>query len=157
MAIVAAPVVSSPKPSSSYGSIPFSKFTLTHSFKPRTRITTRTRTRRTSLTWLNPQPCAALVEATPPPPPPSSAAPPSPAPQPSSLRNGSVKVLALPGDRADDLQAEARAMARAANATVYSPQLVASRYGSQPFKVSFCFFQSLCLFANISFGYDWFL
>lgn len=44
-------------------------------------------------------------------------------------------MLALPENRADDIQAEARALARAANASVYSPQLVASKYGSQPFKV----------------------
>ena len=37
-------------------------------------------------------------------------------------------------DRAEDLQAEARAMARAAGATVYSPELLAARYGSRPFK-----------------------
>ncbi|KAJ3676497.1 hypothetical protein LUZ60_003909 [Juncus effusus] len=40
-----------------------------------------------------------------------------------------------PRDRAEDMQAEARAMARAANASVYSPEFLASRYGSQPFKV----------------------
>lgn len=38
-------------------------------------------------------------------------------------------------DRAHDIQAEARAMARAANASVYSPQLLASEFGSRPFKV----------------------
>ncbi|KAK7260159.1 hypothetical protein RIF29_25973 [Crotalaria pallida] len=100
------------------GSIPISK--LNPSFRTRTR---------TRLTWLNPQPRAALVEASPPPP------PPPPAAATSAPRNGSVKVLALPGDRANDLQAETRAMARAVNASVYSPQLVASKYGSQPFKV----------------------
>lgn len=86
--------------------------------------------RRTSLTtWLNQQPRAALFEATPPP---SSAASPSPEP----TRDGShIEILALPGDRADDIQAEARALTRATNASVYSPQLVASRYGSKPFKV----------------------
>ncbi|TKY63674.1 aarF domain-containing protein kinase [Spatholobus suberectus] len=95
------------------------------SFKTITRIRTRTRTRtRTRLTWLNPHPRGALVEATPP----SSAPSPSP-------RDGSFKVPALPENRADDLQAEARAMARAANASVYTPQLVASKYGSQPIKV----------------------
>lgn len=39
-------------------------------------------------------------------------------------------------DRAEDLQAEARAMVRAAGATVYSPELLAARYGSRPFKVA---------------------
>ncbi|KAK4600430.1 hypothetical protein RGQ29_010183 [Quercus rubra] len=38
-------------------------------------------------------------------------------------------------DRAEDIQAEARAMARAANATVYSPQLLALKYNSRPIKV----------------------
>ncbi|XP_023899971.1 protein ACTIVITY OF BC1 COMPLEX KINASE 3, chloroplastic [Quercus suber] len=38
-------------------------------------------------------------------------------------------------DRAKDIQAEARAMARAANATVYSPQLLALKYNSRPIKV----------------------
>ncbi|KAJ0077840.1 hypothetical protein Patl1_36859 [Pistacia atlantica] len=42
-------------------------------------------------------------------------------------------VLAL--DRAEDLQAEARAMARAANATVYSPENLAGKYSSRPIKV----------------------
>ncbi|KAL6563425.1 Protein ACTIVITY OF BC1 COMPLEX KINASE 3, chloroplastic [Orobanche gracilis] len=39
------------------------------------------------------------------------------------------------GDRADDLQAEAAAMVRAVNATVYSPELLAANYGSHPIKV----------------------
>ncbi|KAL0016670.1 hypothetical protein SO802_003739 [Lithocarpus litseifolius] len=38
-------------------------------------------------------------------------------------------------DRAKDIQAEARAMARAANATVYSPQLLTLKYNSRPIKV----------------------
>ncbi|KAK6145045.1 hypothetical protein DH2020_021865 [Rehmannia glutinosa] len=38
-------------------------------------------------------------------------------------------------DRADDMQAEAVAMARAANASVYSAELLAAKYGSRPFKV----------------------
>lgn len=38
-------------------------------------------------------------------------------------------------DRADDMQAEVTAMARAANASVYSPELLASTYGSRPIKV----------------------
>ena len=42
-------------------------------------------------------------------------------------------------DRAKDIQAEARAMARAANATVYSPQLLALKYNSRPIKVFFNF------------------
>ncbi|PKA51630.1 putative aarF domain-containing protein kinase [Apostasia shenzhenica] len=38
-------------------------------------------------------------------------------------------------DLAGDIQAEARAMARAANVSVYSPQVLAARYGSRPIKV----------------------
>ncbi|CAK9183421.1 unnamed protein product [Ilex paraguariensis] len=56
--------------------------------------------------------------------------------------NGSIPVLRPGGDssvpsfrdRADDMQAEARAMARAVNATVYSPELLFSKYGSRPIK-----------------------
>lgn len=33
------------------------------------------------------------------------------------------------------MQAEARAMARAANASVYSPQFLSIKYGSRPIKV----------------------
>ncbi|XP_022748411.1 protein ACTIVITY OF BC1 COMPLEX KINASE 3, chloroplastic-like isoform X2 [Durio zibethinus] len=50
--------------------------------------------------------------------------------------NGSqMAVQVLGGDRAEDLQAEARAMARAANASVYSPELLARKYGSRPVQV----------------------
>lgn len=38
-------------------------------------------------------------------------------------------------DRADDMQAEARAMARAANATVYSPEFLVAKYQARPIKV----------------------
>ncbi|XP_052188986.1 protein ACTIVITY OF BC1 COMPLEX KINASE 3, chloroplastic isoform X2 [Diospyros lotus] len=38
-------------------------------------------------------------------------------------------------DRTDDMQAEARAMARSANASVYSPELLANKYGARPIKV----------------------
>ncbi|XP_020573905.1 uncharacterized aarF domain-containing protein kinase At1g79600, chloroplastic [Phalaenopsis equestris] len=38
-------------------------------------------------------------------------------------------------DLAADIQAEARAMSRAVNASVYSPELLAARYGSRPIKV----------------------
>ncbi|XXG57536.1 hypothetical protein AAC387_Pa03g4668 [Persea americana] len=37
-------------------------------------------------------------------------------------------------DRANDMQAEARAMARAANASVYSPQFLSIKFGSRPIK-----------------------
>ncbi|KAK7373359.1 hypothetical protein VNO80_06765 [Phaseolus coccineus] len=89
------------------GSIPLSKRL------PRRRFSGRTIT----LTRLTPQ--AALVQA-----PPSPSAP---------RDNSSIQVLTL--SRANDLQAEARAMTRAVNATVYNPQLIASMYGSQPVKV----------------------
>lgn len=46
-------------------------------------------------------------------------------------------VLRLQVDRTEDMQAEARAMARAANASVYSPQLLLSKYGSRPLQVGF--------------------
>ena len=50
--------------------------------------------------------------------------------------NGSpVAVQVLGGDRAEDLQAEARAMARAANASVYSAELLTRKYGSRPVQV----------------------
>uniref|UniRef100_A0A804Q0C7 Protein kinase domain-containing protein n=1 Tax=Zea mays TaxID=4577 RepID=A0A804Q0C7_MAIZE len=80
----------------------------------------------------------------------STAAPPSPdlsiqlSPRasPPASTNGAATALGPPvsasfaRDRAEDLQAEARAMARAAGATVYSPELLAARYGSRPFKVA---------------------
>ncbi|GMI80328.1 ABC1-like kinase 3 [Hibiscus trionum] len=43
-----------------------------------------------------------------------------------------VALQVLGGDRAAELQAEAKAMARAANASVYSPELLANKYGSRP-------------------------
>ncbi|XP_019171981.1 PREDICTED: uncharacterized aarF domain-containing protein kinase At1g79600, chloroplastic [Ipomoea nil] len=53
-----------------------------------------------------------------------------------SLQRGEV-TSSIPSsrDRADDMQAEARAMARAANASVYSPQLLSAKYGPRPIKV----------------------
>ncbi|KAK3427402.1 hypothetical protein EUGRSUZ_F03639 [Eucalyptus grandis] len=48
-------------------------------------------------------------------------------------RGGAV-VPVLSVDRAEDIQAEARAMARAADATVYSSELLSRRYGSRPIK-----------------------
>lgn len=39
-------------------------------------------------------------------------------------------------DRADDMQSEARAMTRAADASVYSPEFLANKYGSRPIKVN---------------------
>ncbi|KAL2337566.1 hypothetical protein Fmac_012012 [Flemingia macrophylla] len=105
---------------------PFPNTTTSLSFKTTAiNITRSKRTRtRTRLTWLNPHPRGALIEATPP----SSDSS-------SSQRNGSFKALALPQTRVNDLQAEARAITRATNASVYTPQLLASKYGSQPLKV----------------------
>jgi aarF domain-containing kinase len=73
---------------------------------------------------------AALVEA-------------KPRTVPALRDDGPGSGLVLRGDRTDDLQAEARAMARAANASVYSPELLAVKYGSRPIKV----FTSLFLFS----------
>ncbi|WOK95868.1 ABC1-like kinase [Canna indica] len=46
-----------------------------------------------------------------------------------------MALAVIPKDNTKDTQAEARAMARAANATVYSPQLLVAKYASKPFKV----------------------
>ncbi|KAL4313018.1 hypothetical protein GQ457_01G036310 [Hibiscus cannabinus] len=51
--------------------------------------------------------------------------------------NGSPSPMSmqlLPSGRAEDLQAEARALARAVGASVYSPELLSSKYGSRPVK-----------------------
>ncbi|XP_057469828.1 protein ACTIVITY OF BC1 COMPLEX KINASE 3, chloroplastic-like [Actinidia eriantha] len=48
--------------------------------------------------------------------------------------SSSSSVISL-RDRTDDMQAEARAMVRAVNASVYSPQLLSRNYGSRPVKV----------------------
>lgn len=53
---------------------------------------------------------------------------------PASMSEALTVVARDRTTRAEDLQAEARAMARAVNASVYSPQLVKDKYGSQPFK-----------------------
>lgn len=51
--------------------------------------------------------------------------------------------LVLAVDRTDDLQAEARALARAADTPIYSPELLANTYGSRPIKVFFFLPQQL--------------
>ncbi|XP_047966904.1 protein ACTIVITY OF BC1 COMPLEX KINASE 3, chloroplastic-like [Salvia hispanica] len=67
-------------------------------------------------------PRAALVEAAKP---------------PRSLEEVSVARLRDSfRDRADDMQAEAAAMARAADASVYSAELLSTKYGSRPIKVA---------------------
>ena len=57
-----------------------------------------------------------------------------------------VRVFRGVGDRAEDLQAEARAMERAVNASVYSPELLSNKYGSRPIKVLISFFFSSSFF-----------
>ncbi|XP_077211053.1 protein kinase superfamily protein [Tasmannia lanceolata] len=50
------------------------------------------------------------------------------------VSEGPPSVASISKNRAQDLQAEARAMARAANASLYTPQLLALKYGSRPTK-----------------------
>lgn len=52
----------------------------------------------------------------------------------SGSSSGSVQRVLVAG-RTDDLQAEAQAMTRAANASVYSPELLARKYSSRPVQV----------------------
>lgn len=56
---------------------------------------------------------------------------------PPVLRSDGSATPVFAWDRAEDLQAEARAMARAANATVYSPENLAGKYSSRPIQVQF--------------------
>lgn len=71
------------------------------------------------------QPLAALVEA-------------RPRAVPAVNTDTSLQTqLVLAVDRTDDLQAEARAMARATNAPIYNPELLANTYGSRPIEVFF--------------------
>lgn len=80
------------------------------------------------------QPRAALVEA-------------RPRAVPAINSDSSLQTqLVLAVDRTDDLQAEARAMARAANAPIYSPELLANTYGSRPIEV---FFSPPCSFSGL--------
>jgi aarF domain-containing kinase len=72
---------------------------------------------------------AALVQARPKED--GAAASPSPSSRPASV------VQYRRADLADDLQAEARALGRAIDASIYSPELIARKHGSQPFKVSY--------------------
>lgn len=68
-----------------------------------------------------------------------------------SLQRGEISSSgSSSSDRADDMQAEARALARAANASVYSPQLLFTKFGSRPLKVvsrGFEIIVRLCSFA----------
>ncbi|XP_010429859.1 PREDICTED: uncharacterized aarF domain-containing protein kinase At1g79600, chloroplastic [Camelina sativa] len=58
----------------------------------------------------------------------------SASPSPSSRPTTAPVVQYRRADLADDLQAEARALGRAVDASVYSPELIARKHGSQPFK-----------------------
>lgn len=60
-----------------------------------------------------------------------------PPPAPARVIRPAVRDanLIVGGDRTEDLQAEGRAMARAVNASVYSPEVLAVQYGSRPIKV----------------------
>lgn len=53
----------------------------------------------------------------------------------SNVTGRTLQVGPSSKDRADDMQAEARAMTRAADASVYSPEFLATKYGSRPVKV----------------------
>jgi aarF domain-containing kinase len=66
--------------------------------------------------------------------------------------SGSDSALVIKkGDRTDDLQAEARALARSANASVYSPELLSLKYGSRPIKVFHFFLKNLQFHQVISY------
>lgn len=52
-----------------------------------------------------------------------------------SSPSSSLSIIPTTRNRADDIQAEAKAMARASNASVYCPDLLALKYASRPFKV----------------------
>ncbi|TMX04118.1 hypothetical protein EJD97_011416 [Solanum chilense] len=53
----------------------------------------------------------------------------------SNVTGRTLQVGPSSRDRADDMQSEARAMTRAVDASVYSPNLLSSKYGTRPIKV----------------------
>lgn len=53
----------------------------------------------------------------------------------SNVTGRTLQVGPSSRDRADDMQSEARAMTRAVDASVYSPDLLSSKYGTRPIKV----------------------
>lgn len=53
----------------------------------------------------------------------------------SNVTGQTLQVGSSSRDRADDMQSEARAMTRAAGASVYSPEFLSNKYGSRPIKV----------------------
>ncbi|KAJ6806810.1 putative uncharacterized aarF domain-containing protein kinase, chloroplastic [Iris pallida] len=75
--------------------------------------------------------------------------------------NGSVVVVAAGGgggggrrriDRAEDMQAEGRAMIRASNASVYTPELLSRKYSSRPVKVALRALDILTALGTFSLG-----
>lgn len=64
---------------------------------------------------------------------------PPPVPVLRDRRGNDNGVLVLQDEvsigRTNDIQAEAKAMARAADASIYSPELLARQYASRPIKV----------------------
>lgn len=54
----------------------------------------------------------------------------------SNVTGRTLQVGPSSRDRADDMQSEARAMTRAVDASVYSPDLLSSKYGTRPIKVN---------------------
>ncbi|KAG9440981.1 hypothetical protein H6P81_021146 [Aristolochia fimbriata] len=60
--------------------------------------------------------------------------PSSPSPRGKEQKKHTIQMYEAAGVRADEMQAEARAMNRAVNASIYSPDLLAFRYGSRPIK-----------------------
>uniref|UniRef100_A0A3Q7H4E5 Protein kinase domain-containing protein n=1 Tax=Solanum lycopersicum TaxID=4081 RepID=A0A3Q7H4E5_SOLLC len=53
----------------------------------------------------------------------------------SNVTGRTLQVGPSSRDRADDMQSEARAMTRAVDASVYSPDMLSSKYGTRPIKV----------------------
>lgn len=63
-------------------------------------------------------------------------------------------TVARPRNLADDMQAEARAMTRAAAASVYTPEMLATKYGSRPIRVqSYVVLPLACLFFPLRIDY----
>lgn len=91
--------------------------------------------RRTPVALRRPLPRAALIEARPVPAVRSDGSGDEYAIQLVETTASSAPLSLASRGRSEDMQAEARAMSRAANATVYNPQVLATKYGSKPLKV----------------------
>lgn len=52
-----------------------------------------------------------------------------------AVSEANISIVPSSRIRTDDIQAESKALARAANASVYSPELLKTKYASRPFKV----------------------